>query len=575
MRSITRICTISLTLALFALAAGVSRAQQLTAVTMPLKDGGADHWSFFGDQLVGVDVTRGILKMSAKVNAYSLTAGRFLWRQEIELGYKTNVVGPVVVTQTHQRRSRILLGNGPFTLLGADGPRWQLSCDQVGFMDLDNVSQLSPDRLVLIGSGSCQKGITDDVKIILVDGATGRIVWSHKAKGQWFDEPGGYWARVAALQGRGSGKTKVLQVRAYPLAPGPDGYHFIGSADADRLLVIGERMEVLGLADGAVLWRSPKGVDRLEGVYGPYVFLRDGDKLSAIKAGTGEPGWTMDLDRAGTTLYSAGDLLGIGEASPLGPNDLMVSESRVVSRVDLMTGQKRWTVRREHAAWQATTGALLVSSDNGVVAYDWDSGAQRWELKQDGSLRVFGDFTGPVGLLVDRGKKKDGEWVGPYSLFGVETATGRVVWSRTELDGKKIASFDEAIPGQVRLTSEAGRVENINIADGSPASFPAGVGIDRFVGYAAGAKALQCRDYAGTLVWERRGEISPNSEVLLSGDLVVWPAKSGDVEVISLSDGASRWKLDAGSSPRAYSDDARRYLVVPHSSSVSVVRLGS
>jgi len=105
MRSITRICTISLTLALFALAAGVSRAQQLTAVTMPLKDGGADHWSFFGDQLVGVDVTRGILKMSAKVNAYSLTAGRFLWRQEIELGYKTNVVGPVVVTQTHQRRS--------------------------------------------------------------------------------------------------------------------------------------------------------------------------------------------------------------------------------------------------------------------------------------------------------------------------------------------------------------------------------------------------------------------------------------------------------------------------------------
>jgi len=572
MRSITRIGTISLTLALFALAAGVSRAQQLTAVTMPLKDGGADHWEFFGDQLVGVDVTRGILKMSAKVNAYSLAPGRFLWRQEIELGYKTNEVDPVILWQ--EVRSRVLVGNGPLTLLGADGPRWQLSCDQVGFMDLDNVSQLSPDRLVVIGSGSCQKGITDNVNVMLVDGSSGRILWEHKTKGHWFDEPGGYWARVAALQGRGSGKTKVLQLRAVPLASGLDGYHPAASADADRLLIIGERMEVLSLADGAVIWRSPKDVDRLEGLYGPYVFLRDGDKLSAIKAGTGEPGWTMDLDRAGTTLYSAGDLLGIGEPSPLGSNDLMVSESRMVSRVDLMTGQKRWTVTREHASWQATAGALLVSSDNGVVAYDWASGAQRWELKQDGRLRAFDDFTAPVGLLVDRGKKKEGEWIGPYSLFGVETATGRVVWSRTELDGKKIASFDEPVSGQVRLTNETGRDENINVADGSPASFPAGTGIDRFVGYAAGAKALQCRDYGGNLIWERRGEISPNSEVIVSGDLVVWPAKSGDVEVISLSDGASRWKLDAGSSPRAYSDDARRYLVVPHSGSVSVVRLG-
>jgi len=78
------------------------------------------------------------------------------------------------------------------------GPTWSLSCDQVGFMDLENVSQLTPDRLVLVGSGSCQKGLTDDVNVMLVDGAAGRILWSHKTKGQWFSEPGGYWARVAA-----------------------------------------------------------------------------------------------------------------------------------------------------------------------------------------------------------------------------------------------------------------------------------------------------------------------------------------------------------------------------------------
>jgi len=565
--------TTSLALALLALTAGVAGAQQLAAVTMPLKDGDADHWNVYGDQLVGVDVTRGFLKMSAKVNAYSLATGRFLWRQEVELGYKTNQVGPVIVSQ--ESRNRMLLGNGPFTVLRSDGPQWTLSCDQVGFTDLDNVSQLAPDRLVVVGSGSCQKGLDDDVRVMLVDGATGRIAWSHKTKGQWFSEPGGYWARVAAFQGRGSGKTKVLQFRTYPLASGPDGYHFAGSdEDATRLLIIGEHMEVINLADGATIWRSPKDIDRLEGLYGPFVFLRDGDKLSAVKAGTGEAGWAMDLDRAGTTLYSAADLRGIGETSALGPNDLLVSENRVVSRVNIMTGQRQWTVKREHSSWQGTSSALLVSDDNGVAAYDWDTGARRWELKQDGNLRAFGGFEAPVGLLVDRGKKKDGVWVGPYKVFGVETATGRVVWSRTDLGGRKITSFGQAILGQVRIANETGQVENINLADGSPATYQGAAGTDRFVAYSGADKALQCRDYAGNLVWDRRGEISPNSDVLISDDYVVWPAKSGAVEVISLSDGSSRWKLDAGSSPRAYSDDARRYLVVPHSGNVSVVKIG-
>ena len=74
-----------------------SRAQQLSAVTMPLKDDGTDVWQFYGDKLVGVDVDRGVLKMGGRINAYSIAEGKFLWRHEVDLGYKMNETGPVVL----------------------------------------------------------------------------------------------------------------------------------------------------------------------------------------------------------------------------------------------------------------------------------------------------------------------------------------------------------------------------------------------------------------------------------------------------------------------------------------------
>jgi len=90
-------------------------------------------------------------------------------------------------------------------------------------MDLDNVSQLSPDRLVVIGSAAVRRD-HGHVNVMLVDGSSGRISGNTRPRDNGFDEPGGYWARVAAFQGRGSGKTKVLQLVPRPLASGPDGY---------------------------------------------------------------------------------------------------------------------------------------------------------------------------------------------------------------------------------------------------------------------------------------------------------------------------------------------------------------
>ena len=567
----------ALMLALLAAAASAARGQQLPAITMPLKDGGTDHWEFYGDKLMGVDVDRGVLKLSARINTYSLSEAKPLWRQEFDMGYKMNEVRGEVWFQSS--RNRVLVGTGPMSAVTLDGKSWTLSCDQAGPVDLGEAVQLDPDHLLIFGNDSCKDGFKDDPQLMLLDGATGRAMWTHKSKGQWFDAPMGYWARVAAAQG--AGKQKVLQFRVWPLVQGANGYESglndqnrWNTARADRVLVIGKYMEVLNVADGAVLYRSPKQVERLEGLYGRFVFLRDGDKLSAVKAGTGETAWTMDLDKEGTTLYGADDLVAQGDTSPLGPTDLLVSESRFVNRVDLLTGQKKWTVKREGQGWHGALNALMVTSENQVAAYDWDKGALLWQLKDGRYLHALKGVSGPTMLLLDRGKREDGEWVGPYKFVAVDQATGRMVWSRADLGGKKISSFALVSAGIVAMTSEAGQLAMITIADGSAVS-PSGGAVSCIPAYVSAVKALQCRTAAGDVAWERKGEVSEKQEPVVLGDLVIWAAKSGDIEVIGRPDGASRWKTKVGGNPRVWVSDDRTQLVVPGNGSVSVVRLGS
>ena len=547
-------------------------AQDLSAVSMPLKDSGTDLWNLFGDRLIGVDVDRGLLKMGGRINAYAVADGKHLWRHEVDLGYKMNQVGPVVLSDGESHR--LIVGTGPISAVGTDGVQWTLSCDQAGPINLDGMVELPGNRLLVFGNDNCKDGFKDDPQVLLIDGKSGAVRWSYKSKGQWFDEPGGYWARVASYQ---SGeKTKSLQFRVFPIARGPQGYAPSLGADADRVLIVGERLEALNLADGALLWRSPKKIDRLEGMYGPHVFLRDGDKLTAFKAETGEPAWSMDLDRSGTTLYDARDLRAQSDSSPLGPDDLMVSESQLVTRLNLLTGEKKWTVRRGGGAgWQASPEALLVRSEQAVRAFDWETGAQRWELKAGPYLRAVGDASRPVLLLMDGGKRERGQWIGPYKFVVADKATGRVVWSRADIEGKKITAFDLAVPGQVRLTSEAGKVLNLTIADGTPGQGAANGAAARFVAYSPAAKALVCRDYAGQVVWERKGEVSERTPPIILKDVVVWAAKNGDVEIIALVDGASRWKVKAKGNPFAWADQGESVVVVPTGESVSVVRLAS
>jgi len=234
-------------------------------------------------------------------------------RQQIELGYKTNEVDPVILWQ--ERRSRVLLGMGRSRC-----SRGRAEVAAVvrpgGVHGPGHVSQLSPDRLVVIGSGSCQKGSRTTSTSCWSTAAQDGFSGNTRPRDQWFDEPGGTGPRRRVSgQGKREDQGPPASCRSARLCP--DGYHPAASADAERLLIIGERMEVLSLADGAVLWRSPRTLTAWKTVRALRVPARC-DKLSAIKPGPASPLDDGSRSRR-TTLYSADDLLGIGEPSPLGP----------------------------------------------------------------------------------------------------------------------------------------------------------------------------------------------------------------------------------------------------------------
>lgn len=564
-------------LAVCALLGTAAAAQQVKATTLPLREGDTDNWFFHNSLAIGVHSTSGILKLGAKVNIFSLAEPRFLFRGEFETGHRSLDAD---LKAYFLRTGLLLLGNGPLHAIDvqAQRSRWALMCDsRTGFVALSRATSIGDDRVLLVGARKCHGKdigkVMEEPWIHLVNIGSGQLLWSHETKALEVEVQGGYWARVARFQG--AGKTTVSQILALPYGKVGGAYRQTSSAEADRVIVIGQRLEALNIATGAVLWRTREKVGEFEAAFGNLVFTRDGDELSAHDVGTGALAWTMDLNSKGARLYSADDLVEEGDLAPFGPEAFMVSEGKVVSLVEAATGRKKWTVRRDDADWQATPAALLVAEDDRLIAYDWTTGARRWEMKASRRLRAYGFDRPGVALLVDRGKFGDGEYTGPFRFWGVDLATGTVAWTRTDLDGKRIADFDVAYPGQVRVTSEAGRVANLNIADGSAATAPAGAEDARFVVYSAKGKVLRAFNYAGDVVWERQGERSPARDggFKVGGGVVVWLARSGTVEAIALRDGTSLWKAEVRGHPRAYMDDDGRYVVVPHERSVEILQI--
>lgn len=558
-------------------------ATGLTATTLPIPDEGVARWYFSGDRVIGLTEESKGGDLIGHFNAYSLSEPRALWHADQVIGHKNMMGGTLILPD--KGADRWYIGKGPLSLLdlGTGTIQWTIPCEQSGFLMMDRARLLSSDRLLVPGAKDCDlKSDVDAMKrpqVSMINRATGQVQWRYETKSFEYNGDLGSWARLPENR-KGKGKGKRVQL-ATMLVTAKGDFDEVGIYEPDRIGVAGERWGCVNLADGAPLFQTEEKLGILRGAYDGHVFFQEGDKVSAYGTESATPVWTATLGDKNAQIYSVDDLLARGDGVPDGVSDLFVSGPQGVSRIDMGTGRVSWTVRRDgKSPWWGSKHALLTETKEKVFAYDWRSGTKMWEAGLRGFPRP--KDVGDVIILCTGSKVVDGDPQPPFTITAVKGVGGQVLWSRADVRGLKIVDWRLVGGRQVRLTNEDGQVANVNVTDGSAAKAPPAADAGGmaeggyFVTYLEKPKALQCHNYAGTLVWERKGKSSMTPAYKIGAGSVVWASSDGTVEVIGLSDGTTRWKtkLDLKDPHPVVSDDGK-YLIVQSKKEVSIVKLGS
>jgi PQQ-like domain len=569
-----------------ALLAWPASADLLKAKTLPLRDEGEANWVFFGDTVLGLRSEMKGDSYLGYLNAYSLPEQKFAWRFVLPLGDKDLDISSRGIPDFEN--NRLYIGTGQLSLLDVSTGtfKWIIPCETLGFIQPGATALLPGDRLLTLGAKECkQKSAWDAMDkpcYSLVNAANGQVIWQYETKGLTYDGKQRHWARAAKYQGLEGGKKKRRQLEAYPVSPSGPGYEFGGTAP-ERAAIVGERLEVINLADGEALWRTKDKPGILRGAYGELAFFQKGDDLTAIDVATGAQALKYDLKANSSAIYTVDDIIALKHGVPEGMTDIMISDKNVVTRVSTTTGKAVWKAKRGGVNWQGSVHAVLANGGDKTTAYDWNTGAKLWEVKagsrpfgyDSGDYIVFVDANKNVRTEADAATNASMDYLPPYKFTVVNAKTGNVVWTKKDIDGKDIVSHLFAVPGQIRLTSDKGVVANLNIADGTAGVAPDGIEGQRFVEYDKKEKTLLCRDFAGAVVWTREAEMSLSSEYQVRKDYVVWPQKDGLVELIALSNGDFRWKSQFDENPHPYVNEDGTYIVVQQKKELTIVKPGS
>lgn len=544
-------------------------AQQVTAsAPLPYQDKSAHKFLFFGDIVVGIDYGGKVTK-DARVNAYSLSQQKLLWRQQdIE---SSHFQYDEYNMQTPDYGEKVLyIGNGPFAALDVTTGtvRWRKDCDEAGFIDRSTILSIGATGLLIIGSDKCKwrsqgdniiKNLDQDKKVMLLNRATGQVKWTHKSKPRT-KTPGKFWGGDYMFN------------QSFSLVPvaSQGGFHYSTGDDVVRLLVVGDKLEAVNFADGTLLWQTKDDVGSPVGLAGGFLFFVKDDHLNAFAlGGNGTPTWSTPIHASSANVLVK-TAQNAESTKPFEPNDLFVSTDDALYRLDLPTGAVHWTLKTG-GNWQLRDSLLYVEGENDVVAVDFASGTPKWDAKAGKSLVWAASVSSGgsrVALFVDQGKydKKKDEFVGPYRFSSVDVTSGKVVWSLNDLDGKEITEYGLFAEGaQLRVWGEnTVKCRTLTSADGKPAAGPPGPD-DRSVHYFKDDKTLRAQNWACDVVWERKGELTDDGYALWRNrGLAILPLKSGTVEIIKLTDGTSLWKGDVGGEPDVWWTDEDRHGIAIH-----------
>ena len=576
-RRIRAILPLSIWLAFTAVPIHVGAATMLPSTTTPNPDAHPTTWYFAGEKAVRLSTEEKDGEALGHFNAYGLTDAGLLWHADQSLGHGTKDGGPMLFADADH--DQWYLGTGPLSRLDLATGRiqWTTPCDQLGYAQPAFSRILSGDRLLLMGTENCDPGTAYDAlkepRLTMVDANTGKILWQYETRSLEYKLSLGFWAKVAQYQGQNVSGEKRIQLDAMLASPVGSGYEF-DAPDPDRVLIAGERFEGVNLADGASLFKSKDKPGILRGAYDGRVFFRDGDKVTGFDAGSGAELWTFDADSKGAYVYTVDDFESLDEGVPEEMHDIIISTGDKAFRVSTATGTEIWAVKRGGMSWSTSKHAFMTESGDKITAYDWVSGAKMWEAKISSKPRPHdaGDFI----IFVEGTAQDNVTPMPPFKFTVVNGKTGQIAWAKKDLDGKKIPEWLLIGTERIALLNEAGTIATLNVADGTPAEAPTRLE-DRFiVKYVEREDALQCHDYLGNLVWERKGESTLAGKKYLAGkECVVWVSKDGVAEVINREDGATLWQAKGLKEPQAYVNTDGTYLVVQSKKDFSIVKLGS
>jgi len=561
-----------------ALAAPASR---VTETTLPLADPAARRFYFVGDMALAVDYDGGG-KVTARINAYDLPKAAFAWRQEVRVQENGKNPGNFITTQASQ--NRVLLGNGPLTVMDVNTGRtlWALDCKTAGAVDLPRSTFLADGDLLLQGSEDC--GDVENVRILRLNGATGAVRWQSDAEAHKY-KTGNIEHRDFAWYAEGATRVSAASVS-------PDSASARDSSQIDALagntfvpaqvVVAGKRLAAIDYQSGRQNWfvKDEPGRWVPVSLRGQSLWVDD-DKLFAYSTRDGARQWSYDL-RAPWAIVAPVDTTDTG--------DLIAITWKNAHRIDRATGRAKWSIQREDDTWGQLLRPgffLLTLKRKNYAAVDLATGQVKWTAKveSDAPRRRIDEELSPMqsGVVLVAGFE-DERW-GPWELNAIDAASGRALWSLDRINKKKIVNYWVIDATRLVARSEDQDVE-IDVKTGAVLGawkrrlrerYDSG---ERFfngyrVWYTGDKKTLFCYGADGQVVWQRSGERSENARVdILAQGVVVWPTQDGKVELIDLATGTSLHSTTGNKKPYIGIDVDNGRVLVPQGKTIKLLAVG-
>lgn len=549
---------------LCALLAAPAAAQRVTETSLPLADPDAWHFSFIRDIGLAIDYN-GSGKVDARISAYNLATPALLWHQQVRV--QDDAKNPAAWLTIDGSRNRLYFGNGPLSAVDAATGRilWSLDCKTLGSVAFARASFFGDGTFLVQGGSEC--GDPDKRRVTRVDDSTGAVRWQIDAESHTY-QTGKVDHRDFAMYYEGD-------VTASDSAAVDSGAAILlGTAGAapTQVLLAGKRLTAIDYATGRQTWAMKDEPGRWVPLTPSGLSLWvDDDKLVAYSTRDGARQWASPLDAPWAVVF---------EADTTATSDLLAVTWKGAHRID-RSGHVTWSLARAVNTWgQAFTPPLLMLAmkDRIWAAVDVATGRARWSVKIESAgtwRRVDEEVSaGATGVVLIAGY--DNERIGPFSLNGIDAASGRVLWTLDRVNDAKIIHYYIVAGTRLDVFTENYEHVELDVRTGAVIGTGITTGAGARVSYSAKTKTLTSRGPNGQVLWVRKGEQSENAAVaVLAQGVVVWPTQDGTVELIDLASGTSLHTTSGNPKPRIGVDRVLGRVLVPQGKTIRILTVNA